>query len=55
MEFLDLVSEVTSEIELSSLLQRVMGEATRMLNAERSTLFLNDERTDELFSPSWPG
>ncbi len=27
-----------------------MAEATRMLNSERSTLFLNDEKTNELFS-----
>ncbi len=27
-----------------------MGEATRLLNAERSTLFLNDEKTNELWS-----
>ena len=32
------------------LLHRVMEEATRMLNADRSTLFLNDEKTGELFS-----
>lgn len=50
MEFIDVVSEVTAEIKLGSLLQRVMGEATRMLNAERSTLFLNDEKTGELWS-----
>ena len=50
MEFLDMVAEVTSEIDLSALLQKVMGEATRMLQAERSTLFLNDEKTKELFS-----
>ncbi|MBN1104937.1 MAG: GAF domain-containing protein [Deltaproteobacteria bacterium] len=50
LEFLDLVSEVTADIKLGSLLQRVMGEATRMLNAERSTLFLNDEKTGELWS-----
>ncbi|MBF0093452.1 MAG: GAF domain-containing protein [Alphaproteobacteria bacterium] len=50
MAFLDIVSDVTSEIDLGSLLQKVMGEATRMLNAERSTLFLNDEKTNELFS-----
>jgi adenylate cyclase len=50
MEFLDIVSEVTAEIDLGSLLQRVMVEATRMLNADRSTLFLNDEKTNELFS-----
>lgn len=50
IEFLDIVSDVTSEIDLSALLQKVMREATRMLNAERSTLFLNDEKTNELFS-----
>ncbi|MDP4027584.1 MAG: GAF domain-containing protein [Gallionella sp.] len=50
MEFIDVVSEVTADIKLSSLLQRVMGEATRMLNAERSTLFLNDEKTSQLWS-----
>ena len=50
IEFLDIVSEVTSDIKIGSLLQKVMGEATRMLNAERSTLFLNDEKTNELWS-----
>jgi adenylate cyclase len=50
MEFLDLVSDVTSNLELDSLLQRVMQEATRMLMADRSTLFLNDAKTSELFS-----
>ncbi len=50
LEFLDLVSNVISELDLSVLLQRVMQEATRMLNAERSTLFLNDEKTSELWS-----
>ncbi|MCZ6796376.1 MAG: GAF domain-containing protein [Gammaproteobacteria bacterium] len=50
MEFLDLVADITSELELGPLLNRVMNEATRMLQAERSTLFLNDEKTEELFS-----
>ena len=50
MEFIDVVSEVTADIKLGSLLQKVMGEATRLLNAERSTLFLNDENTNELWS-----
>ncbi|MDE2311418.1 MAG: GAF domain-containing protein [Betaproteobacteria bacterium] len=50
MEFIDVVSEVTADIKLGSLLQKVMGEATRMLNAERSTLFLNDEKTSQLWS-----
>ena len=50
MKFLDIVAELTSEINLSTLLQKVMGEATSMLHAERSTLFLNDEKTNELWS-----
>jgi len=50
MEFLDVVSDVTSEIDIRVLLRKVMGEATRMLKAERSTLFLNDEKTGELWS-----
>jgi len=50
LKFLELVSEITSELDLSSLLQRIMGEATRMLKADRSTLFLNDEKTGELFA-----
>ncbi|MDD5181358.1 MAG: GAF domain-containing protein [Gallionellaceae bacterium] len=50
LEFINIVSEMTSEIKIGSLLQKVMGEATRMLNAERSTLFLHDEKTNELWS-----
>lgn len=50
LEFINIVSEMTSDIKLGSLLQNVMAEATRMLNAERSTLFLHDEKTDELWS-----
>lgn len=50
LEFFDIVSDVTSEIDLGTILGKVMSEATRMLNAERSTLFLNNEKTHELFS-----
>jgi adenylate cyclase len=50
LEFLNVVADVTSEIELGTLLRKVMGEATKMLSAERSTLFLNDEKTSELWS-----
>lgn len=50
MQFLNVVADITSEIELDALLQRVMHEATKMLDAERSTLFLHDEKTKELFS-----
>jgi len=50
MEFLDLVADITSSLELSVLLRRVMSEATRMLKADRSSLFLNNEKTNELWS-----
>ena len=50
LQFLNIVSDVTAEIELDNLLQRVMTEATKMLNADRATLFLNDFKTGELFS-----
>ena len=49
-EFLGVVSEVSSEIQLGPLLQKIMAAVTRMLNAERSTLFLNDAKTDELYT-----
>jgi adenylate cyclase len=48
--FLDIVADITSQLNLDQLLQRVMAEATKMLGAERSTLFLHDEKTKELFS-----
>jgi adenylate cyclase len=50
MEFFKVVSDITAEIDLGALLNKVMSEATRMLNAERATLFLNDEKKNELFS-----
>lgn len=49
-KLLSIVTDVTSELELGALLSKVMNEATGLLNADRSTLFLNDERTGELFS-----
>ena len=50
IDFLNVVSEITSELELTRLLERVIAETTRMLDAERSTLFINDEKANELFS-----
>jgi len=50
IEFLNVISEVTSDINITSLLKKVMSEVTRMLNADRSTLFLNDEKTGQLWS-----
>jgi adenylate cyclase len=50
LDFLEVVSDLTSDIKIDSLLAKVIAEATRMLNAERSTLFLNDEKTQTLWS-----
>ena len=50
MRFLDVVSEVTSDIDLGTMLVKVVTEAARMLQADRATLFLHDEKTNELFS-----
>jgi adenylate cyclase len=49
-EFLGVVSDISSEIQLGPLLQKIMATVTKMLNAERSTLFLNDEKTGELYT-----
>ncbi len=50
VDFLNVVSDLTSELELATLLARVVSETTRMLDCDRTTLFLNDEKTGELFS-----
>ena len=48
--FLNLVTEMTAEINIEKLLRRAIEEANKMLDAERVTLFLNDENTNELWS-----
>ncbi|MEO5348106.1 MAG: GAF domain-containing protein [Magnetococcus sp. YQC-3] len=50
MAFLDVVSDIISEINIDNLLKKVIHEATTMLKADRGTLFINDEKTNELFS-----
>ncbi|MEO5376371.1 MAG: GAF domain-containing protein [Magnetococcus sp. DMHC-6] len=50
MIFLDIVSDITSELNLDAMLNKVMSEAAIMLRADRSTLFLHDEKNNELFS-----
>ena len=50
LEFMKVVTEISSELKINALLQKVIGEATRMLTADRGTLFLNDEKTHELWS-----
>lgn len=49
-EFLTLVSELSGELRLGSLLEKVIATITHLLDAERSTLFLNDEKTNELYT-----
>ena len=50
LEFLDKVGDLTSDLDLGTMLTRVVNEAARMLQADRATLFLNDEKKGELFS-----
>ncbi len=50
MAFLELVSDINQEFDLSRLLQRVVAETTRMLNSERATIFMHDSSTQTLFS-----
>ncbi len=50
LEFLNVVSEISSELKLGPLLKKIISTITRMLDAERSTLFINDEKTNELFT-----
>ena len=50
LEFLGVVTELSSELKLGPLLQKIMSTVTKMLDAERSTLFLNDDKTNELYT-----
>ncbi|HYR92337.1 MAG TPA: GAF domain-containing protein [Terriglobia bacterium] len=50
LEVLRIISEASAEIKLGPLLQKLIGTITKMLDAERSTLFLNDEKNDELYT-----
>ena len=50
MAMLNVVSDVTTELDLSSLIYRVISETINLLRAERATLFLHDPKTNELFS-----
>jgi len=50
LDFLSVVSEISSELQLGPLLQKIMAAITRMLDAERCTLFINDPKANELYS-----
>lgn len=50
LEFLDVVSQVSSELELTPLLQKIISTISTMLDCERATLFINDDKTNELYT-----
>ena len=47
---LDVAKALISERDLDSLLQRILREATRVVDADRGSLFLVDEETGELWA-----
>jgi adenylate cyclase len=49
-QLLEVNSSITSEIDLESLLKRIVQTTSRIISAERSTLFLHDVKTDSLWS-----
>jgi len=49
-KFFHMIMAISSEIKLERLLGLIMSTASEFLNAERSTIFVHDARTDELWS-----
>ena len=49
-QLLEITSAISSDLKLDTLLAKVIDVATDMLEAERSTLFMYDKKTDELWS-----
>ena len=49
-KLLEVTAAISAEIQLQPLLRKVMETVTDILDADRSTLFLHDERTGELWS-----
>ena len=47
---MDLTRAISSELDTEQLLRKIIGIATELLDAERSTLFLHDPVRDELWS-----
>ncbi|MBI2212130.1 MAG: GAF domain-containing protein [Acidobacteria bacterium] len=47
---LEMSQSLMGELQLDVLLERIMRATTGLLDADRSTLFLYDKKTDELFS-----
>lgn len=49
-QLLDVNLAITSEMQLESLLRKIVEVTTKLLHADRSSLFLYDEKRDELWS-----
>ncbi len=49
-QMMEITSALSSELQLDSLLNKIMSMTTDMLDADRSTLFLHDRNTDELWA-----
>ena len=47
---MDVVSQMSSELELNTLMPKIMHHISTLLDAERSTLWINDEKNNELFA-----
>ena len=47
---LEVSNDLAGELQLDLLIARIMRATTELLNAERSTLFIYDPKTDELYS-----
>ncbi|KTD05503.1 guanylate cyclase [Legionella gratiana] len=50
MHLLETISTVSTEINLSALLEKIIDTITLALDAERATLFINDDKTNELYT-----
>ncbi len=46
----EVTAAISSELKLKPLLEKILESVILILNCERSTLFLHDEKTDELWS-----
>ena len=49
-QLLDVNTAITSDLQLGSLLEKIVQVTGRIIRADRSSLFLKDERSDELAS-----
>lgn len=50
VQLFEVTQAISSELHLATLLRKIMDTTTTILQADRSTLFLHDEKTNELWS-----